>query len=419
MKLIVENFSCIKNTEVDISRVNILIGPQASGKSVLSKLIYFFYCIKDLHSEQISSERNIEQFSTAIKEKFIAWFPIIAWGDEKFKISFESNKFKITISRVIYKGELGENLRITLSEGIKNIHTELVHSASLINSEIEKNDDFYIQYQIQRKINEEIQKRYSEIFGEDYIDSVTYIPAGRSFFTNLGRALMAFERANMLDPVTVEFGRTYSNFIQGNDALLRFIRKDSSSRFLTDIIGGDIINEKGDYYIKSPDGRSIPFHSLSSGQQELLPLLLTFGLLSRYKNNSSLFFIEEPEAHLFPNAQSKVIEGLAAYLNENKNRSIFITTHSPYVLSKINNLIKAGLIERTSKSKEQLSKLDQVVSKQKRIDPSHIRAYCIEDGVVSSIIDDDTKLINADYLDEISNQIGNQFSDLLNIQYTY
>ena len=245
MNIVVENFSCIKFAELKISKINILIGPQASGKSVISKLIYFFYSLKDLHSDQISQEKNLEDFSLSIKEKFVEWFPIAAWGDDKFKIAFLSGKFKITISRVIYKGDLGENLRINLSDNIKTIHSELVGSAKIINQEIEMNDEIYAQIQIQRKFSSEIQRKYIDIFGVEYIDRVTYIPAGRSFFTNLGRALMAFERGNMLDPVTIEFGRIYSGFIQGNSSLFRSLkRENNSSKFISEIIGGDILREK-------------------------------------------------------------------------------------------------------------------------------------------------------------------------------
>ncbi|WP_080747251.1 AAA family ATPase [Comamonas thiooxydans] len=418
MKLTVEKFSCLDYTNIEISRFNVLIGPQASGKSVLSKLIYFFYTIKDLQIEQLQLENNIESFSTALKEKFILWFPITAWGESKFKITYECHKFKVTISRVIYKGELGENLRITFSDGIKKIHEDLLESSIKINQQISEVDEFFLQYKYQQRINQEVQKRYANLFNEGYIDHITYIPAGRSFFTNLGRALMAFEKANMLDPVTVEFGRLYSNFIQGNKRLLSFIKNDTTSMFLSEIIGGEILYEKNEYYLKSKDERIIPFNALSSGQQEILPLLLTFGLTGKDKNISSLLFVEEPEAHLFPQAQSKIIEGLTSYINDSKNRSIFITTHSPYVLSKINNQIKAGIIEKSTKEKDKLLKLEQIIQKNHRIDSRFINAYCIENGQVKDIIDPETGLINAEYLDEISNQIGNQFEDLLDLQYS-
>ena len=41
-KLIVKNFFTLKEIDIDLSQFNIFIGEQASGKSLLVKLIYYF-----------------------------------------------------------------------------------------------------------------------------------------------------------------------------------------------------------------------------------------------------------------------------------------------------------------------------------------------------------------------------------------
>ncbi|MDE9519901.1 AAA family ATPase [Xenorhabdus bovienii] len=50
-KLIVENFVSIRKVEIKLNKINILIGPQAAGKSLLAKLIAF---IKDIHDKLIN-----------------------------------------------------------------------------------------------------------------------------------------------------------------------------------------------------------------------------------------------------------------------------------------------------------------------------------------------------------------------------
>ncbi len=40
--LIVEKFAGLKRVEIQINPITILIGPQASGKSIVVKLAYFF-----------------------------------------------------------------------------------------------------------------------------------------------------------------------------------------------------------------------------------------------------------------------------------------------------------------------------------------------------------------------------------------
>ena len=46
-KLIVHNFGPIQDATVDVARFLVFIGPQASGKSTLSKLIYYFLHVRD------------------------------------------------------------------------------------------------------------------------------------------------------------------------------------------------------------------------------------------------------------------------------------------------------------------------------------------------------------------------------------
>jgi hypothetical protein len=178
--------------------------------------------------------------------------------------------------------------------------------------------------------------------------------------------------------------------------------------------------------IKCADGRDIPLSALSSGQQELLPLFVAFDFLHNIsadlgsspqrEKRPEITFIEEPEAHLFPSAQSRLLQALVGFVNVPQlNRQLILTTHSPYVLSKINNLIKAGDLEKRL-SKSYMPVLNSLIPKRSRLTTGTVRAYAIVEGVTRSILDEDG-LINADYLDDISNEIGNEFSKLLELEF--
>ena len=70
-------------------------------------------------------------------------------------------------------------------------------------------------------------------------------------------------------------------------------------------------------------------------------------------------FIEEPEAHLFPNEQKLLIELLVdVYNNLNKNKlkwRFFITTHSPYILNALNNmLLKGSILDKKDDSEKNI-----------------------------------------------------------------
>ena len=159
------------------------------------------------------------------------------------------------------------------------------------------------------------------------------------------------------------------------------------------------------------DGRKIPLSLLSSGQQELLPLLamLPDRQIYRYKQ---LLYIEEPEAHLFPSAQSKLVELLANLLSGSRDKiNLVITTNSPYVLSKFNNLVLAASLSR-SRSKEQVAR---VVPPENWLGRGRLCAYAICEGKLCNITDPDG-LINAIYLDDISGAIAEEFDHLLELE---
>jgi predicted ATPase len=46
-RLIVKNFLCLKDIDMEVKDFLILIGPQAAGKSLCAKLLYFFRTISE------------------------------------------------------------------------------------------------------------------------------------------------------------------------------------------------------------------------------------------------------------------------------------------------------------------------------------------------------------------------------------
>jgi hypothetical protein len=179
---------------------------------------------------------------------------------------------------------------------------------------------------------------------------------------------------------------------------------------MTSLLGGSVIQDGETEYLEAIDGRKIPLTSLSSGQQELLPVATFLPWLWRAKS-TSLCYIEEPEAHLFPSTQSKLIEALIVAAGVS---NLVITTHSPYVITKVNNLLKAGSLSRklTDNMREQLS---TIVARKAWLSARHVKAYAIQNGNAVSILGKDG-FIDADYLDEISSDLSEEFSSMLDLE---
>ena len=62
-RLTVEEFSVIKFAEFTFSGMNVIIGPQATGKSLLCKLAYFFLDIASAAVDSVFDEVSIDEFA--------------------------------------------------------------------------------------------------------------------------------------------------------------------------------------------------------------------------------------------------------------------------------------------------------------------------------------------------------------------
>ena len=127
-------------------------------------------------------------------------------------------------------------------------------------------------------------------------------------------------------------------------------------------------------------------------------------------------FIEEPELSLFPNAQKKLVEylvNLCFYLDTKKTIQVAFSTHSPYILSSLNCLLLA--YEVANKNPNLKEKVKTIIPNKFWLDINKFNAFKVENGEVFSIIDKETNLILAESIDEVSEEIGETFDKLLEL----
>ncbi|MEG3893330.1 AAA family ATPase, partial [Microcoleus sp. Z1_A1] len=252
-----------------------------------------------------------------------------------------------------------------------------------------------------------------------------FIPAGRSFFANLQSNIFSFLSSNnTLDPFLRSFGSTYETIkklrIKYNIYLEHKYTKDileEINRLIEQSLCGKHIQEKGKDFLEVADGRRISIANSSSGQQETLPLTIILAALPFIASPpvGQTVYIEEPEAHLFPSAQRNIVELIATVFNSRKEQlQFFITTHSPYVLTALNNLLQAGLLYEES-SEDIQHQLEKIVSRYKSLDVDDLSAYVLSNGKCQSIVCPDTGLIDARVIDSVSDELAIEFDQLLNL----
>jgi len=154
------------------------------------------------------------------------------------------------------------------------------------------------------------------------------------------------------------------------------------------------------YYDNS---RYLKLEHSSSGIQSALPLYLT---LKYYAQKKHSVIIEEPEQNLFPKAQKETVEFI---IENTKNSSLYLMTHSPYILTSINNLILANDVRREKGD----SAIKGIVKEEHCIDFDEVSAYFIDKGRAIDIKNYENRLINATFIDSISDEIDDEFDLLL------
>ena len=417
-KLTVKNFAGITDLEIEIKRINILIGPQASGKSVCAKLLFYFKNFVWEILSVVENEQTKRNLDFNYSKKFEEYFPPDSWGKQYFFIRYEIANVFIEVSR---KEENKGKISFSYSELFKKELTELRNLFKKSrNKNSEKNAMYYDSNSLylRQVLRDNLVEFLVTSIGREAAFTQLFIPAGRSFFANLQNNIFSFLSSNnALDPFLREFGSIYEN-IKGEGLYInRLENKDIQEEIDTLIensLCGKHVHEKGKDFLEVPDGRRISIANSSSGQQETLPLTVMLAALS-CEVYSHTVYIEEPEAHLFPSAQRNIVELIATVFNCRKEQlQFFITTHSPYILTALNNLLQAGLLYQESSGDVQ-RQLEKIVSRYKSLDVSDLSAYVLMDGKCTSIVCPETGLIDAKVIDSVSDDLAIEFEQLLNL----
>ncbi|MEZ4722083.1 MAG: AAA family ATPase [Flavobacteriales bacterium] len=379
-RLIIENFGGIANLELEISSVNILIGPQASGKSVSAKLLFFFKTFFNEIFKAIDAGDTKRDLDRKAIDRFVNYFPRDSWPKNDFTLQYIIGNDWLSISK-----KSKSPLRFDYSSGIKTLTTKCRSIYRSEQNKILKDPQKHF-----RAINN-ARNKYSNLLHDHFHKYAAYtqffIPAGRSFYANVQSGIFTFLSENKsLDPFLIDFGSFYESFkkfawreLKDNPTEADVIAFD---QLINEILNGEYIREKEKDYLLHSDKRRVNLSNASSGQQETLPLLIILKTLHSIKTTSpgSTLYIEEPEAHLFPTAQKRIVQLLARLVNqEDGDFQLIITTHSPYILAAFNNLIEAGKLKSVNTVNK--SKLFSIVPAEETLDPGNIRAYSLNNGV--------------------------------------
>ncbi|MFM7478839.1 MAG: AAA family ATPase [Microcystis aeruginosa] len=414
--LTIKDFLIIKYAEIEIKKINVIIGEQSTGKSIIAKLVFLFETFLFLKIKFYAfNAEDQKAIRRMVLQDFEQLFPRYAWKDQSFKISYTFKNTTFTIERHKESSDGYYKLTFTYSENFKQLYNRIIRQIRRLYG-----DDSLKSQEINSKALEYIENNLSasDLFKdrEGFIPAeIFFIPASRTLFVKyFTKNIFTFLANNFdLDPLIINFGSNYENAQRLYRIINEFQDQENDQRRLYDqiklitekILSGSYGREKDQDWLYHADGRKINLIDASSGQQEALPMLLillVFPFFATHESNQ--FFIEEPETHLFPSAQRDMVE-LFTLLYANKNCRFFLTTHSPYILTALNNKIMAANVEPV--------KAEKSLGYKNTIQFQDVSAYTISNGQTQSILDTEVNLIGINNLDAVSDELSQEFEEIL------
>lgn len=417
-KLSIRNFCGLSKVDLEFKDFNLIIGPQASGKSICLKLSYFFRNSVKTLSEGLLIHKDSaleDAVTTILEDTFLSYFPSESWNESDFEISYSYGNCQIKITYI------KQNFHIEISENLIKIIKKIFNQHYLNNNESENTDSYknnFVQLSMTKRLNTNLIQEFGD--NNPFIRFHIFIPALRSLLAFYKENSFLFGSGKMnIDPLLQEFGIFYDSRINNPKSGAKSGIKEKNGTYqsynkdFTDILKGQYFKENDIDYLLTPDKRKVRMTSASTGQQELLPLLLTLNTIT-YKNEIQIsLYIEEPEAHIFPETQQKLLDYMVRIFNNaSLNVSFYITTHSPYILTYLNNLTTAHNLYQKSNIEKKI-KLNKIVNSDIMLDGKVVSAYSLKDGKMKSMVNKRSNIIKADLLDAVAHNINNQFSELL------
>lgn len=432
MKLHVNRYGPIDNLTINVTDFLILIGKQSSGKSTISKLIYFFLNIRDeafdftiecLESGRIKDVKN--NFIKRINKRFVEFFgPSV--HDEQMEIVFSyDDKTEIKIctnskDRKFFFTTISDNVIGTIVEIISQNNKKFSESYSrvkLFSSSKSNPTDIEIE-----KIQKDISKKLNQVFNFSF--SLLFIPAGRSILStlsdqlqNIHPHLLDFPMRTFIQKVAntkAFFGKSLEDIVsekrQFSSQQIWQNKINKSIAMIKRIIHGEYIHDESGGRIQLENNKYVKINFTSSGQQECIWIVLSLFLIVLEQENV-MVFIEEPEAHLFPDGQKDVSDFIVMVRSMIGARFI-ITTHSPYILSSINNALYAYHLKTSGFNTKNI--LDEHIS----LNFKDMGAYRIDHGKLDDIREISLQQIDSAKIDACSHSINNTYSQLEELEFS-
>ncbi len=333
----VNRFGPLEDVSFELAPLMIFTGMSSTGKSYANYLVYYYLSsvINTMLSDHLEGVLDAKQASQQVVFRLDAFLDSLRNGAQEFMqkflgddtitcdVEFKSRLKKRELSLVIDRlnetndrdpqvPSRDDRFRIEANDKVIEVNREWKMLPYYLNSLIA---DY--------------------IIGETFIRSVVFPP---------GRGAFVGENYSMKREVSSSLGM-YNAFFKDYDYGLWENKGDISeplSKLLLEMTsGGRLLSVDSKQYLQLEEGNRIALSASASSVKDMSPLLFFL------KNHLLWFYsfcLEEPEAHQHPSVTVKIADVIA--IMRNKGSLFHLTTHSDYLIQRLNQLIKLGSIRK-------------------------------------------------------------------------
>lgn len=302
--LTIRNLGPLDEVDIELRKINVMIGPQSSGKScVLKTACYCAWVEKRVELTQKAD--YFEEEDRFIKE-LVKFHKLDGYVRENTYVEYESDYMHFSYDNAHkkfafkWKDRWGyKRVKVTYIPAERNMVAAIPNwfDVQLADDNIRS---FMSDWEMARKatVNELAVLNLGVSYHYDPVTNSDKVAVARGVvleFTNTSSGLQS------LIPLYVHLN--YLDKLQYTQEQRESVMKTLEKRELQRIIYSELGEDKEDFY-------------------------------SRYVNTDHCdVFLEEPEENLFPPTQSKLVEWLLAMSEGEHASNLFIATHSPYMLT--------------------------------------------------------------------------------------
>jgi len=395
-RLVVKSFGPIRSININFHKVNLFIGDQGTGKSCIVKLYSTFRWLeKTLLTETYSLDYFTKFVDARFKKQLCGYHRIDDFFRDDTYILYESALYKF------------------------------VYAGNSFN----------------------IEKKNGSITG---LPKIMYVPAERIILSSAEKKLKTFDglpasnltfnqtfwesKERFKDGYSLPFGNLNYKYdslndiswIEGCDYRVRLINASSGIQSALPVC---IVSDYLGNIVASGKERPMSVEELQKLQKETSKIMENENLSDSVKNamlkhlssrsryNCFVNIVEEPELSLFPESQNSMIRLLCKVNNGTTDNMLLLTSHSPYTLAILNNLVLA--YKAYEKGDDNIKrKVAEIVPPEYHIDPESLTAFSLTEAEMEnyqSVLSESSGIISKNDLDSVSELIMREFNILYRI----